>query len=185
MVRAVPRPILLLILSERYPARERLIPSGLKRFDPVWNCSDLMTARSTYLKWSLWAGVLAISAGPYLLEAALDHFLWHLVYGGSAGVVVGAGFALSRTHPPCHPSLWALIGYAYMIVPDLLWALPLIWGGDVYSHQPWMDIFLGHVFLDHWAFTTAMLLPTLLVATLVWITARAATVDEGESPPIG
>jgi hypothetical protein len=66
-----------------------------------------------------------------------------------------------------------------MIVPDLLWALPLIWCGDVYSLQPWMDIFLGHVFLDHWAFTTAMLLPTLLVATLVWITARAATVDEG------
>lgn len=137
-----------------------------------------MATRSTWVKGSLWAGVLVISAGPYLVEAALDHFLWHLVYGGSVGVVVGAGFALSQNQPPRHASLWALAGYVYMVVPDILWALPMIWGGDVYPHQPWMDIFLGHVFLDHWSLTTVMLVPTLLIAALVWLTVRMVTVGE-------
>lgn len=129
----------------------------------------------TWWKGVLWAGVLAVSAGPYLWEAAVDHFLWHLVYGCSVGVVIGAGVSLSRARRPQHVSLWALGGYVYMVVPDLLWALPLLWGGDVYPHQPWMDLFLGHVFLDTWAYTTAMLTPTVLVAALVWVGARVAT----------
>ena len=37
-----------------------------------------------------------------------------------------------------------------------------------------MDVFLGHVFLDTWAYTTAMLTPTVLVAALAWIGARVA-----------
>jgi len=120
----------------------------------------------------LWGIVLVVSAGPYLLEAALDHFLWHLVYGGAVGVAIGAGFSLYRGQPPRHASLWALGGYLYMIVPDLLWALPLLWGGEEYPHQPWMDIFLGHVFLDTWSYTTVLLIPTILAAVLLWLTAQ-------------
>jgi hypothetical protein len=132
----------------------------------------MVPVSSRWSKGLLWGGVLAVSAGPYLLESSLDHFLWHLVYGGSVGVAVGAAVSLRRGRPPRHASLWALGGYLYMIVPDLLWALPLLWGGDVYPHQPWMDVFLGHVFLDHWPHTTAMLVPTLLVAGLAWLGVR-------------
>ena len=134
-----------------------------------------MATRLTWLKGYLWAGVLVISIGPYLWEAALDHFLWHLVYGGSAGILVGAGFSLYQDQPPRHASLWALVRYGYMVIPDILWALPMMWGGGVYPHQPWMDIFLGHVFLDTWSYTTVMLVPTLLIAALVWITVQMAT----------
>jgi hypothetical protein len=130
--------------------------------------------RVTWWEGILWAGVLLVSAGPYLLEAALEHFLWHLVYGSSVGVVAGAGVSLYQSQPPRRVSLWALGGYIYMVIPDILWAIPLVWGGDVYHHQPWMDVFLGHVFLDTWAYTTAMLTPTVLVAALAWIGARVA-----------
>ena len=139
-----------------------------------------MLGRLPRRKWrgTLWAIVLVASAVPYLVEVALDHFLWHLVYGGSVGVAIGAGIALYRSHQPRNPSLWALGGYLYMIVPDLLWVLPVLWGGNVYPHQPWMDIFLGHVFLDTWSYTTVVLVPTMLLAGLLWVTARVATAEE-------
>lgn len=45
-----------------------------------------MPDRLSRSRWLLWGLVLVASAGPSVLEGALDHFLWHLVYGGSGKV---------------------------------------------------------------------------------------------------
>lgn len=116
--------------------------------------------------------VLAVSFVLYRSEHALQHFVWHLVYGGSFGLLIGAGVSYVRDIPARHPSLWFGAGYVYMTVPDLIWIWPRLQGRGVHPHQPWMDVFLGHVFLDTWAWTNHLLVPTLVVAATVWFYAQ-------------
>lgn len=70
----------------------------------------------------LWSATLATSPVLYASEHALEHMLWHLAYGGAFGLILGAAWMLARQKPTRHASLWAWTGYAYMIVPDLIWA---------------------------------------------------------------
>lgn len=119
-----------------------------------------------------WSLALAVSYALYASEHALEHLLWHLVFGGAFGVLLGAVWSLAHDRRPRHAAWWALAGYAYMIVPDLLWIAPTLWGASAYPHQPWMDVFLGHVFLDRWTLTNSLLVPAAVVATVVWWAAR-------------
>lgn len=124
-----------------------------------------------------WAMVLAVSYALYTRELALEHFLWHLVYGGAVGLVVGAAWAGLRGRRPVRPAAWALAGYAYMVVPDLIWVAPTLWGAPAHPHQAWMNVFLGHVFLDRWTLTSSFLVPAAVVATVVWWAARLRALD--------
>lgn len=129
-----------------------------------------------------WTLVLAVSYALYASEQAFEHFLWHLVFGGGFGVLVGAVWALVHDQRPRHAASWALAGYGYMIVPDLLWIAPKLWGAPVYPHQPWMDVFLGHVFLDHWALTSSFLVPAIVVASVVWWAVRLRALGRVTGP---
>lgn len=120
----------------------------------------------------LWALTLAVSFLLYRSEHALEHMLWHVSYGGSFGLLLGAGWAYASSRPAGPASLWAWGGYVYMIVPDLIWLAPRVAGSGVHPHEPWMDVFLGHVFLDTWAWTNALLVPTALTAIGAWWLAR-------------
>ncbi len=122
-----------------------------------------------------WALVVAVSVVFYVVERSLEHFLWHLGYGVSAGLVAAAGWALWRRRAVDHPQLWALAGYGWMVVPDLIW-LAGKWGRGVpYPHQPWMDVFLGHYSLDRWGdVATALVVPVYVgaVVGLAWVQGR-------------
>lgn len=124
------------------------------------------------LKTGAWTLVLAVSLVLYHSERALQHFLWHLVYGGSFGLLAGALASYVREVPARHPSLWFGAGYVYMIVPDLIWIAPRLGGEGVHPHQAWMDVFLGHVFLDAWAWSNALMAPALVVAVSAFWLAR-------------
>ncbi len=98
-----------------------------------------------------WVLVLAVSTVSYWHEQALDHFAWHLAYGASAGIVAGALAGLvrrPRRQTPATWALWALAGYAYMVIPDLIWFAGLATTGEAWDHEAWMDVFLLHVSLD-------------------------------------
>lgn len=116
----------------------------------------------------LWLAAIGVSLLGYGLADELIHFGWHLAYGSAAGLLVGLLVARARGRAPRAPGLWALAGYAYMVVPDALWVLPVLWGGELWPHEAWMDVFLGHVALDHWAYASLLAVPTLLAAAGVW-----------------
>lgn len=119
-----------------------------------------------------WAIALAVSYALYAREHALEHVLWHLVYGGAVGLLAGATWSLARDRTPRWAGRWALAGYAYMVVPDLIGVAPTLWGASPYPHQAWMNVFLGHVFLDRWTLTSALLVPAAVVASVAWWAVR-------------
>lgn len=122
-----------------------------------------------------WAVVLAVSAWGYWATHALLHFLWHLGYGSAAGLALAGVWTLVRRRPAGHAALWALGGYGFMVVPDLLWALPLLARRSPWEHEHWMDLFLGHVALDAWPFAGLALVPVLAGSLLFLGWARART----------
>lgn len=134
------------------------------------------------LKAAAWLAVLVVSFVLYRSEHALMHFLWHLVYGGSFGLLIGAAYSLARQVPARHPSVWFGIGYLYMIVPDLIWIGPRLAGSSVHPHQPWMDVFLGHVFFDTWQWTNHLLVPTLALAALAFGYAARRSSPDASNP---
>lgn len=114
-----------------------------------------------------WAAALAVSVVLYAREESLEHFLWHVGYGGAFGLMVGALIQRVRPRTSVRPSWAALAGYVFMAVPDLLWVAPTIVGRPPWPHEPWMNVFLGHVALDAWPWATPALPFVLAVAALV------------------
>jgi len=131
---------------------------------------------------ALWAVTLAVSLVLYQTEHALWHFLWHLSYGGSFGLFVGAAWIVYSKGSRVNWPVWAWLGYVYMIVPDLIWIGPRLAGSTVHPHQPWMDVFLGHIFLDMWTWTTPVLLPTVAASIVTYVLVRQR-VTAGELSP--
>lgn len=131
-----------------------------------------MVDRSLWVQAGLWTATLAASVVLYVSEHALEHFLWHLSYGGAFGLLVGAGWMRCTGRARGPASLWAWLGYVYMIVPDLIWIAPRLGGGTVHPHRSWMDLFLGHVFLDTWSWTNHLLVPAVLVGVAAFWSAR-------------
>ena len=117
---------------------------------------------------SAWALALAISFLLYEREHALVHFAWHVGYGSAFGLLLAALVCWWRQRPVAFPSLWALGGYAFMAIPDLLWLAPTLAGRPPWPHAPWMDLFLGHVSLDAWPWASHALLPVLLATVAIW-----------------
>lgn len=117
----------------------------------------------------VWSAVLAVSWALYQHEDSLQHFAWHLGYGGAAGLLTAAGWTLWQGPIGWGRTLWPLGGYLYMAIPDVLWLAPTLWGAAPYPHAPWMDLFLGHYSLDLWSLATPMLVPAVLVALGVYL----------------
>ncbi len=70
---------------------------------------------------ALWTGALAISVIGYGREDETVHFAWHLAYGASAGLLASAAYGLAHGTRSPAAGLWALGGYGFMVVPDVLW----------------------------------------------------------------
>lgn len=111
---------------------------------------------------------LLLSLILYVREDALTHFVWHLGYGGSAGLLLGAALAGVRRRPPPTPMLWPLASYLWMILPDFLWLAPTLTGHPPHEHQAWMNVFLAHVALDGWPLATPLLAPVILASAVVF-----------------
>lgn len=127
---------------------------------------------------ALWLLVLAASAAFYAWQDSLLHFLWHVGYGASAGLVAGAAWSVAARRRLPAPSLWGLAGYAWMAVPDLIWLAGLWASGSPWPHRPWMDLFLVHYSLDLWPLATAALPAALLpAAALAWWRSRSPRRD--------
>lgn len=124
-----------------------------------------------------WAGVLAASFLLYAREESLEHFLWHLGYGGAFGLVAAAALQRAGYAQRVGPALAALGGYLFMVVPDVLWVAPTLVGRPPWPHETWMNVFLGHVALDAWAWATPALPFVLAAAALV-----AAAMGRREEP---
>lgn len=60
------------------------------------------------LAWKAAAGlfVFIVSVLLYHREQALEHFVWHLAYAGSFGLLAGAAYARLGEVLARHPSLW-------------------------------------------------------------------------------
>jgi hypothetical protein len=112
----------------------------------------------------LWLAALTVSLVAYTATSSVEHFLWHLAYGAGAGVV--AHGLLQRWHLRVGWSAAALVGYAFMIIPDAIWLAGWLVTGTPWPHRAWMDVFLLHVSLDAWGWRSWGAVP--LMALLAW-----------------
>ena len=66
------------------------------------------------------------------------HWLTHFFVGASAALVAMAAVATRRRQPVALPLVWVVGGHLVAMFPDLLFTAGV-------AHEPWMDVFLGHL----------------------------------------
>jgi 4-hydroxybenzoate polyprenyltransferase len=66
------------------------------------------------------------------------HWFTHFFVGASAALLVMAVLAAVRGRPVALPLVWVLVGHLFAMAPDLAFVAGV-------AHQPWMDVFLGHI----------------------------------------
>lgn len=91
----------------------------------------------------LWCVVaVMVEVGLYLSYRGHDarfHWFTHFFVGSAATLVVMSVVALRTRRPVCVPLVWLLVGHLFAMLPDLAFT-----SGHV-AHEPWMDVFLGHI----------------------------------------
>jgi len=89
--------------------------------------------------WCVVAVVVEIGlVASYRGHDARFHWFIHLFVGGSAALLVMTVVAVRTRRPVPIPLVWALVGHLYAMIPDFAFAAGV-------AHQPWMDIFAGHI----------------------------------------
>ncbi len=87
------------------------------------------------------AVVLAMEAALYVSYTGHDaafHWFTHLLVGALAALILITARIWRTGRPVHHPLLQVLCWHIVAMLPDLLFI------GGV-PHQPWMDVFLGHI----------------------------------------
>lgn len=91
--------------------------------------------------WSL-AGFCAAEWFLYLSYQEHDglfHWFLHFFAGSSAALLTMAVITVRLGWVIPHPLVWIFASHLIAILPDILWNFRLA------THQPWMDLFLGHI----------------------------------------
>jgi pimeloyl-ACP methyl ester carboxylesterase len=90
----------------------------------------------------LWCAVaVAVEVGLFLSYRGHDarfHWFTHFFVGASVALVAMTLVARRQRQPVAYPLVWPVLGHLVAMFPDLLFA------GGV-AHEPWMDVFLGHI----------------------------------------
>lgn len=101
-----------------------------------------MSRRSWILRVCLWClGAVVVEVALFFSYRGHDarfHWFTHLFVGATVALVVMAVVARRRRRPVPYPLVWPVLGHVVAMFPDLLFA-----GGQ--AHEPWMDVFLGHI----------------------------------------
>ncbi|MBA3757515.1 hypothetical protein H0X09_01465 [Candidatus Saccharibacteria bacterium] len=98
----------------------------------------------TKLKHILIIGVAFVELflfSQYKAHDAVIHFFLHSLAGVNAALLIFITLSLQK-RPSRNFIFWAFTLHQYAMLPDYLYQ-----AGS--PHQPWMNVFLGHVFLDN------------------------------------
>ncbi len=100
-------------------------------------------ATARVLRLCLWCVLaVAVEIALYLSYRGHDarfHWFAHFFVGSAVALLVMSVVALRTRRPVPLPLVWPLLGHLYAMFPDLLFT-----GGHI-AHEPWMDVFLGHI----------------------------------------
>jgi len=66
------------------------------------------------------------------------HWFTHFLVGSSAALLVMTAVTVRTRRLVPVPLVWALVGHLFAMIPDFAFAAGV-------AHQPWMDIFAGHI----------------------------------------
>lgn len=100
-----------------------------------------LTARPSVRIWSwgLFTAVEAFLYVSYRLNNGSFHWFLHFFVGASTALIVMGLITTLSDLIVRHPLVWIFIGHVIAMFPDILWNF------SVATHQPWMDVFLGHI----------------------------------------
>ncbi len=125
--------------------------------------------------WCVVAVVVEIGLfASYRGHDARFHWFTHLFVGSSAALLVMTVVTVRIRRPVPVPLVWALGGHLFAMVPDFAFAAGV-------AHQPWMDIFAGHI-SSHFVPGRNV---TWYAVFLVCLAAYLAAVDRLRSPGRG
>lgn len=89
--------------------------------------------------WCLLAVVVEVALfSSYQGHDAKFHWFTHFFVGASAALLAMAGVALRTRRAVPLPLVWPLAGHLFAMLPDVLFNAGI-------AHEPWMDVFLGHI----------------------------------------
>ncbi|MBW3574378.1 MAG: hypothetical protein KY450_05850 [Actinobacteria bacterium] len=95
------------------------------------------------LRLCLWCVLaVAVEIALYLSYRGHDarfHWFTHFFVGSAVALLIMSVVALRTRRPVPLPLVWPLLGHLYAMFPDFLFT-----GGHI-AHEPWMDVFLGHI----------------------------------------
>lgn len=90
--------------------------------------------------WCVLAVVVEIALYlSYRGHDARFHWFTHFFVGSAVALLIMSLVALRTRRPVPLPLVWPLLGHLYAMFPDFLFS-----GGHM-AHEPWMDVFLGHI----------------------------------------
>ena len=105
--------------------------------------ADAPPATAGVLRLCLWCALaVAVEIGLYLSYQGHDarfHWFTRFFVGSAVALLVMGPVALRTRRPVPVPLVWPLVGHLYAMFPDFLFT-----GGHI-AHQPWMDVFSGHI----------------------------------------
>ncbi len=100
-------------------------------------------ATARVLRLCLWCVLaVAVEIALYLSYRGHDarfHWFTHFFVGSAVALLVMSVVALRTRRPVPLPLVWPLLGHLYAMFPDFLFT------GSHIAHEPWMDVFLGHI----------------------------------------
>jgi hypothetical protein len=67
------------------------------------------------------------------------HWFLHFFVGASVALLAMAVFTFVSGRRVLFVPVWLFIGHLIAMIPDVLWQLLIA------AHEPWMDVFLGHI----------------------------------------
>ncbi len=92
-------------------------------------------------------GVLAVGVpiavelwflGKYASEAASWHWFVHFFAGATLALIVMSWWSWRKRRPVPAPLVWVLLAHLFAAAPDLV--IP-----ESVPHQPWQNVFVGHL----------------------------------------
>lgn len=89
--------------------------------------------------WVLFTAMEAFLYVSYQLNNGSFHWFLHFFVGASIVLIVMGLITALSDRIVRHPLLWIFVGHVIAMFPDILWNFSLA------THQPWMDVFLGHI----------------------------------------